>query len=521
MPQDLLQIGLEHHRGGRLRQAEAAYRSRLSQDPTDLDAAHWLGVLLLQSGQTDEAVLLLERAAADRPSDAAFQHNLAQAYLATRRLDDAISALDRAVALAPDRGETLQAAALARLARKVPDDASAALNLLAKAKSLGLSSAELELHLGIAYLMTGRFDEAIAPCQAAIAKKPDYADAHHHLGVAWRQKGNIDEARRCLNRAFEIDPAFARAIQGLAVLEAEAGRLKESEALFRKAIEHKPNSAAARQGLGMVLAKMGRHNEAALAAIEAVRAAHAPQNTGGASSVEELEQKLMLSPQDAALHFQLAKQTEIAPPAQVPTKSVAGLFDRYADLFDEHLRGKLEYRAPELLADAIRATNPAKPLDILDLGCGTGLCGPLLRPLAAMLAGVDLSPAMIDKARERNVYDRLQAADLLEEMKAHPQAYDLLVAADVLMYLGDLAPVFEAATGGLRPDGLFAFSVEATAADRFAFNRQTHRFAHSEQYIRHLANIFGFEVVSLAPTQVRKEAGKPVDAFCIVLRLVP
>ena len=156
-------------------------------------------------------------------------------------------------------------------------------------------------------------------------------------------------------------------------------------------------------------------------------------------------------------------------------------------------------------------------MDVLDLGCGTGLCGPLLRPMARTLAGVDLSPAMIEKAKARRAYDRRWAADLLEALRAADAGYDLLVAADVLIYFGDLTPVFEPAVAALRPGGLFAFSVEAGEGERFQFRPATRRYAHAEPYLRRLAGIFGLRVIRLDPITVRTEAGKSVPGDLVVL----
>ena len=158
-------------------------------------------------------------------------------------------------------------------------------------------------------------------------------------------------------------------------------------------------------------------------------------------------------------------------------------------------------------------------MDVLDLGCGTGLCGPLLRPMARTLTGVDLSPAMIDKAREHGVYDRLEVGDLVETLRRFPRGYDLLVAADVFVYLGDLAPAFEAAAASLRPDGLLVFTVEAaTEGDRYQLQHASRRYAHSEAYLRRLAGMYGFEERSLTSIEARADAGRPVKGYMVVLR---
>jgi predicted TPR repeat methyltransferase len=124
---------------------------------------------------------------------------------------------------------------------------------------------------------------------------------------------------------------------------------------------------------------------------------------------------------------------------------------------------------------------------------------------------------MIDKARARGVYDELEVADLVDALRRDRCAFDLLTAADVLAYVGDLAPVLEAAALSLRPGGLFVFTVEATGGDRFRLRKETQRYAHSEAYLRHVAGIYGFDLRVLEPTTIRMEAGAPVNGFLVVL----
>ena len=524
MPRDDLQIALEHHRCGRLRQAESGYRTVLSGDPQNADAAHWLGVLLVQAGQADEAIPLLERAAAARPDDPAVCHNLAQDYLRAGRADDAVRAFERALELDPTRAEVLLGSGLAKLARRQPGDAQAAVQLLQRARQAGLDSPELHHYSAIALMSAGRLDEAIDACRIAVARQPDLPEAHYQLGLALRLQGNSVESRRCVARALELDPTSARNHQALAAIELEEGRLTEAEALLRKAIELRPHFAPAHQALAIVLGKMGREDEATAAMFHAMQLAarrggtSSKESDASTSAVPDLERKLTPSKETAALHLRLALQAGIVSPAQVPPEKLTGLFDRYAGFFDEHLRDRLEYRVPEMLTEAVVAAGAGNRLSVLDLGCGTGLCGPLLRSRAELLWGVDLSPAMIAKARERGVYDRLEVIDLIEMMREWPQAFDLLVAADVLIYTGDLAPTFEAAAGCLRPGGLFAFSVEAGPADRYELNKTTHRFTHSEAYLRHLATIYGFRQESISAIMIRHEAGRPVGGHLAILR---
>ena len=140
--------------------------------------------------------------------------------------------------------------------------------------------------------------------------------------------------------------------------------------------------------------------------------------------------------------------------------------------------------------------------------------------MAGFMSGVDLSPGMIEKAAATNTYDRLEVADIVENLRVRPRAYDLLASADVLIYLGDLSPTFEAAASALRPGGLFAFSVEAGTGDRYSLQKRSQRFAHSKPYLQRLASIYGFSQVKFLDVELRQESRQPVMGFVVILRLI-
>lgn len=518
MSADPFQIALEHHRAGRLRQAEAGYRALLAADAQNADALHWLGVLVLQAGHAAEAMEMLRRAAELKPGEASFWNNLGQGALAAGRVDEAVEALERSAGIDAQRAETWFGLGAARLGRSAAGEAGLAVEAFDRALAAGLDSAELHYHRGVALLAAGRADEAITACGKALGLKADYPQAHYQIAMAHRRKGEAKEVRKALLKAVELDSGFAQAWCALASLDAEAGNRSTAAGLYRRAIKARPDCAAAHEGLEKVLRAMGKEREATQALADA-QAASKSRPAGMkplADSVAELEQRLT-DPQTAALHYILAAQSDIFPPSQVPTSLVAGLFDRYAERFDKHL-GALSYCVPEMLAEALAEIRPEKNLDVLDMGCGTGLCGPLLRPFAAMLAGVDLAPGMIAKATERGVYDRLEVGELVETMRKNPRSYDLLVAADVLIYIGDLGPAFEAAAGALRPGGLFAFSVEAGVGERYLLNKKTRRFTHAKGHLQHLAAIHGFSEECFRDIIGRYEKEQPVASYLVILR---
>jgi predicted TPR repeat methyltransferase/cytochrome c-type biogenesis protein CcmH/NrfG len=530
MPQDTFQIAQEHHRAGRLRQAEAGYRQRLAEDPADADANHWLGVLLTQAGLAADALPHLAMAASTQPEDPAFQHNLGRALLDLGLVREAVLPLERAFELEPARPAPLLLLSRAYLGRNAEGDADRAVEALQRAIEEGADRQRLHHELGVALLAADRPADAMDELRKAVAAEPMNASACYHLAVACRGADRTHEIRRWLMRAVEADPSHFRAWHGLGMLDVEAGNLEVAISLFRRSIRARNDFAPAYRGLAACLDRLGRVDES-IAALEQAAKAERGELTerpkaapAVESAVAALEARAVPQGVAAILHEALAGLTSLPAPAKPAAAGVASLFDRYADDFDQHLRGTLNYRAPELVCDALKSALPvdrvaAGGLEILDLGCGTGLCGPLLRPLAGRLEGIDLSPAMVAKARERKVYDRVEVAELVEAMERSPARWDALVAADVLVYLGDLAPTYEAAAKALRPGGVFVFTVEAGDGERYRMGRRSRRYQHAESYLRHLAGIYGFTISSLTRDTLRTDAGQPVAGFIAVLRM--
>jgi predicted TPR repeat methyltransferase len=153
----------------------------------------------------------------------------------------------------------------------------------------------------------------------------------------------------------------------------------------------------------------------------------------------------------------------------------------------------------------------------LDLGCGTGLVGLRLRPLARTLTGIDISPKMVEAARQRQIYDHLVCGELIEVLRAQAGTFDLAVAADVFVYVGDLTAVFQELRRVLRAEGIFAFSVEASAEQDLVL-RPTRRYAHSKNYLEKLARDHDFAVEAIEPQVIRQQNGVDVAGYLALLR---
>jgi predicted TPR repeat methyltransferase len=232
--------------------------------------------------------------------------------------------------------------------------------------------------------------------------------------------------------------------------------------------------------------------------------------------VPYLQRVLALQPGRTDIQHMLAGLGAAPLPEKADSGYVAALFDQMAPNFDRTLVDMLDYKAPALVAEALREALGGVTASVIDLGCGTGLCGPLLRPLARRLDGVDLSAGMVTKARERRCYDDLKVGDIEQVLAAGPR-YGAAVAADVLVYFGALGGVMQAVAAALSTPGLFVFTVEHGEGAPYAL-ATSGRYCHAEAHVRGAAGAAGFNVLRIVPITPRIEHGRPVDGRLYVLQ---
>lgn len=243
----------------------------------------------------------------------------------------------------------------------------------------------------------------------------------------------------------------------------------------------------------------------------------------GASAVEALWRALAIEPEDRlGVRIDLARFGALPPEEAIGAGYVRALFDGYAQSFDRHLVERLTYRAPAMIREALLRACAARERRFqfdraLDLGCGTGLMGRTLADVCATIEGVDLSPRMLAEAAKTQAYGMLREGALLPFLQEAPEGgADLIVAADVFVYLAALEPVFGAARRALRPDGLFAFTVQAHAGEGVALGADA-RYAHGESDMRALAAGAGFETALFEPASTRQDRGVAVPGYLMVL----
>lgn len=261
-------------------------------------------------------------------------------------------------------------------------------------------------------------------------------------------------------------------------------KLDEAEQLFRRALALQPDYALARTNLGSALMRLGRQQEAAA----------------------EFETCLQSDPGNTEIRHLLAslrgETTETAP-----QNYVKNLFDDYAESFEQQLVGNLNYRTPALMRSAIDRIEARRFAHALDLGCGTGLGGERVRDIVDEIRGVDLSPKMLQQAERKGIYRSLHAEDIVEflerSLREYPR-YDLVLSADVFVYIGNLAPIFQAVRQAASAGALFVFSVEDLPQGSYKL-LPSGRYSHSAAYIRELAAQHGFTQAHFEQCELRKE----------------
>jgi predicted TPR repeat methyltransferase len=346
---------------------------------------------------------------------------------------------------------------------------------------------------GVAHYEAGRLSHAEQSFAAALSLAPGRPSVLSNLGAVRLKLGRAEEALELLQQALAQEPGNMETLGHCGTALAELGRLQEALAHFDRALACDA-AAPALWGLrGNALRELGRHEEAAASFREALARGGDPE----------------------LLAYYLAGVQAGDAPAHPPVHYVESLFDGYAAHFDEHLVQALRYDAPRVLTQRY-AGQGRRWRHALDLGCGTGLCGPFLRQLARRVTGVDLSANMLEKARALGAYDDLCQDDIAAFLRRSGDSFDLVVAADVFIYVGALEEVFGLLAGRMPAQGSFCFTVEEAQGSELEL-RTSLRYAHSEAGIRRVAQAHGFQVLAIERRAVRQEQQVPIPGLFVWL----
>lgn len=493
----LLQQAVALHQEGSLTAALSLYQQVLAREPQQFDALHLAGVIARQQGDAHGAVALIAQALVIDPAQARAHCNLGAAYADLGHTARALASYDAAIAL--DGRYALAHSNRGNALRQL-GHLNEAIASYDQALRLHPASFDAACQRAIALNDQGRHQQALDGAEHALRLRPALVDGWAARGNALHALGRYSDALDSFARALALGGERAELAAWRGGAEWRLGRAGDALASFERSLALRPAHAGTALRRAHALEALGRSNDAAAAF------RHAQALGADAGEVQ----------------FALAALGQAPVPAAAPAAYVATLFDQYADHFDQHLVEQLGYRTPQLMGAALAATGAganegAGALACVDLGCGTGLCGPVLRPLSASLTGVDLSPAMLARARARGVYDDLVCADIGDFLATRAGALDLIVAADVLVYIGDLDPLFALARQALRPAGRFCFSVELATAGEFVL-QASRRYAHSDAYVARLAARHGMEIIEAGSATLRHDGGAAINGLVFVLR---
>lgn len=515
------------HRAGQLEEAKEAYLAILRINPRNAEVLHSLGILYTQQENFTEAVDYLQKAVQYQPRDPSIQLHLANVLKIQGLFSQAAQILEAAV-------------------RDYPDYVPAYNNL------------------GTVYYAQAKLDDAIAAYRHAIAKHPNYIDAYYNLGLALTKKNLFTEAINIYKKILEHTPDhFAArfhlacilmqqthieaAIQEFLIIEAaqpfhfetqtnlatcflKKGDLNKAKSHYLKALELRPEDTQILFNLGFISMQQGyvdsaiQHYQGAVMINPDYFAAQnnlgiaflAKQHVGFA--LHHFQEALRIQPQNTAIGYTVKMLAQNQRLLTAPPEYVQSLFDAYADHYESHLLNALDYKIPELLQGMLaKFLTKSRPLDILDLGCGTGLCGTPVKPYAKSLIGVDLSQKMLEIAAQKKIYDELLTIDLITYLIDKTECYDLILAGDTLVYIGDLETIFKMVGLALRPHGLFVFNAEICEDEDYKMN-QSGRFSHSKKYLDSLANINQMKILNYQACMTRMQNNEPVYGHLYLLQ---
>ena len=530
-----LKVAVRLHQQGRLNEADKVYQEVLNTVPGHPDALHLSGLVARSSGHLEIALDRITRALSAQPDNQIFRNNLGSTLQALGRLDEAIACYRNVLVTNPGLWQTHFNLACALHTESLHGEA-----ITAYETSLILNPNNSKAHnnLGLALQTMERWDEAEQHYRETIRIEPKHADAHCNLGNVKRHRGmNVDAISHYL-RALEINPILVDACVHLGISYQNIDEHEKAVEIYRRAITIAPDRPDIHNNLGTALQHAHKWSEAAQSYLKAVTLmpeyADAYCNLGNVlkrldqreNALFCYEQVLKGDPTHAIAQYEIAQLTG-ATASRAPNQYIEKAFDGYADNFDSHLQESLHYVVPQRLVELIRTQNhPDQKYDILDLGCGTGLMGVAISPWAKSLVGVDLSNNMLKKAAQRNLYQKLVLSEVCEMMKGTTSSqYDLIIAADVFVYIGKLDEIMEQAKRLLRPGGTFAFSVKSMehhhalttpfgtdGAGDYQLG-DSGRYLHSINYLYRLAEINGYLIKAMPVKELRVEKNQAVHGY--------
>jgi len=554
-----LQQALSTHQQGDLVNAIAQYTQLLQSEPDNPEYHHLLGIALAQQGNYDASLTHLETATALVPNAANYHNSHGNTLKYLGRFEAAIKAYEQSIALKPR-----YASAHSNLANIYLTQGKDALAL--KHYQLAVHNSPNNPHhlynLATYYANLSRYDDAMPLLQQTLSLDPNHVESHIQIAQIYQHQHQPQQAQQHFLSALEHDPNNATLHHGLATCYLEQDDTEQAKHHLKQTLQQHPKHKEALHNLGAIYLhehQLGKALQCYMRIIEQGPNLDGLYNVGVIHMYQEHHQTAIsyflaalklndkhvashinlantylkqshydeatqhyhiaqqLDPDNQSVAYMLSALTQEHIPAQAPLAHIEQLFDQYAPYFEKHLAQHLDYRVPQALYDlVIEILNTSKTdFHIIDIGCGTGLAGEKFAPITSSLIGIDASDNMCQQAEKKHIYTELKHGEATEQL-THYSDIDIIIAADVFGYIGDLSAIFDAVQKALKPNGLFAFSIETTNQQQYELQRNT-RYAHSKHYIEALALQFHFEITACRNQILRKQQKHPVEGYIYVL----
>lgn len=549
----------KHQHEGQLSHAISIYEQILSQSPKHLDSLHFLGLTYAQLGDMHHALVYLLKAHKLSPDDATLLNNLANAYKKSHKLKKAIDYYLQAIKLRP---EYAQAHNNLATVYALQNNYSKALRHYTKAVHAEPDFSAAHFNLGLLLLQNNQLAAAKTQFNNVISLSPYHTEAHFYLGILHLESNALTDAERAFQKVLEQDSEQIQALTNLGVIALKREHNQLAVDYFSKALALDNENIDARNNLaatfmhhdrfenalmhydvllkkepdnieylynsGVAQMALGHLNEAIIFfdSILNLQAKHTASLNNLAAiylkmeqretSREYLRQALAINPKDKiSAHMLHALDGDAY--AETSPEYAQNLFNNYALYYDQHMQGALQYTIPQHIAREIHQLKLPKNTQTLDLGCGTGLTGVVLREISKHLIGVDIAAKMLAQAKEKGIYDELVEAEINEFFHKNKKHYDLIVAADVLPYFGELDALFQTLKQHLKPQGYFIFTTEISPKNPW-FLQTTARFSHNPEYIKKLAEQNQLQLIKQEKIPARIQNQQPLEVILYILR---
>ncbi|STX50396.1 methyltransferase [Legionella busanensis] len=548
------------HKDDKLPQAIKAYETLLGQNPTHTEGLHFLALAYAQLGDTIQAIENFKKALALDPSNPILYNNLANTYKKNYQFNEAILNYQKAVKIAPDyaqaynnlagiyamQGMHQQALHHYHLALKNAPDFTAAhfnlgllfvnLNKLDAARIqfqnvLALAPKHLDalFYLGVLALEINDLTHAEQAFQQVLVENNGHVDALTNLGVIAVKRDQGQLAVDYFSKALALNNDHIEARNNLAATFMHHDRFENALMHYDYLLQKDPNNIEYLYNSGVAQMALGHLNEAInhfehllsvenkhFATLNNLAAIYIRLNDKEKAK-QLLLQALIVNPEDKASQHMLNALSGLDKPVETAPEYAANLFNNYALYYDEHVQKYLKYSLPQQIFHVLSDLNITHCEKTLDLGCGTGLTGQVLRDISQQLTGVDIAKKMLDWARPKGIYDKLIESEALSYLKVEKELYNLIVAADVLPYFGELSTLFQQISNHLEALGYFIFSTEISSTMPWQL-QESARFSHNEEYLEQLAEANSLKIIFKKQIVARHQEGNPLPSWLIVMQ---